>query len=510
VATAKLAAGLRGWRMWAGSSTGGEEEEEAITTFVLLYGPIVQFSRQAGAPEPTVVAMPSLLPLSVDVAYKWDFPSRGSRRRLGGRLPTCCPRRPTIAALPLTPVGPSRRYPPDASPPDSLSHFCFCPVLKLHEPSELSFCLTDSSGHEMYGVSLQLLCRQEPPPRPPEPTGAAGDAASSAPPPEPRVRHRPVALVLLSSRPLLGGFASTLRSLAPLVPALQKLPTYRDTRLLELRVGRDATSGLGLVLNPTNTVLQVEPGSIAARERRIRPGDVILSLDGRELGGGRLSDAIAAALQQAAAHGQGDEAAGAEDGSGGGVEAADGGGDGGVARGVGPSRHVLGVRRTYDRLVTDNPPSRVLTEAVEGLFGRMRARSADLFWLGSNPFWSSTPLEPLFRAMRWGAAEVVYLLLGVLTDQKASSRRLRGLGCAEGKGGRGEESRGWGWVGRGRVPSFGWYLRAPPQVHPRRRAHPCLCFSCGASLLVSFPFSRSSTSAGRTEPVPPLLYPPLL
>jgi len=71
--------GRTGRRMRAGWSGGGEEEEEATSTFVLLYGPIVQFSRQAGAPEPKVVAMPPLLPLSVDVAYKCASPTAAPR-----------------------------------------------------------------------------------------------------------------------------------------------------------------------------------------------------------------------------------------------------------------------------------------------------------------------------------------------------------------------------------------------------------------------------------------------
>ena len=97
------------------------EGAPASLTLAVLYGPLVQFARQHGMAEPTVVAMPAGLAVSVDVAFV---------------------------------------HPPSESLPDSLSHFTFCPLMKLHEPSELAFCLTDSSGCELYGVSLQLLCPQ--------------------------------------------------------------------------------------------------------------------------------------------------------------------------------------------------------------------------------------------------------------------------------------------------------------------------------------------------------------
>ena len=87
-------------------------------TFILMYGPVVQFARQPGA-EPSVVAMPLQLPMSVDTVFV---------------------------------------HPPSATPPDNLAHFCFCPLMRLQEPSELSFCLTDSTGRELHGVSLQVLC----------------------------------------------------------------------------------------------------------------------------------------------------------------------------------------------------------------------------------------------------------------------------------------------------------------------------------------------------------------
>ena len=147
-----------------GSSAAGGEDASA--TFLLLYGPLVQFSRPPGAPEPQVVAMPAALPLSVETVF---------------------------------------RHPPSAPVPESVAHFCFCPLLKLHEPSELSFCLTDSSGAECFGVSLQLLCRHESAaaPKPDSVRRSDSLAAAGAPSTEPLVRHRPVALVLLSRRPLL-------------------------------------------------------------------------------------------------------------------------------------------------------------------------------------------------------------------------------------------------------------------------------------------------------------------
>ena len=61
------------------------------------------------------------------------------------------------------------------------------------------------------------------------------------------------------------------------------------------------------------------------------------------------------------------------------------------------------------------------------MFRRMAARDADLLWLASNPFWTAAPLEPLFRALRWNANEVVYLLLGLLTDRKARHSSLHSI-----------------------------------------------------------------------------------
>ena len=107
--------------------------DEGALTFVLMYGPVVQFARQPGA-EPSVVAMPLQLPMSVDTVIV---------------------------------------HPAEATPPDNLSHFCFCPLMRLQDPSELSFCLTDSTGRELHGVSLQVLCPLGGPP-----TASADESAS--------------------------------------------------------------------------------------------------------------------------------------------------------------------------------------------------------------------------------------------------------------------------------------------------------------------------------------------
>eukprot|EP00965_Chrysotila_dentata_P195731 6177150-Pleurochrysis_carterae.AAC.2 len=99
----------------------GNDSTVDVTTLAILYGPLVQFARHAKSAEPTVVAMPTQLPVSVDVVFK---------------------------------------HPPEAALPDSLSHFCFSPLMKLQESSRLTFCLTDSKGAELFGVSLQKLCPQ--------------------------------------------------------------------------------------------------------------------------------------------------------------------------------------------------------------------------------------------------------------------------------------------------------------------------------------------------------------
>ena len=127
----------------------------------LLYGPVVQFAQPTTAAQQgvaSIVAMPPQLPLSVDTIF---------------------------------------HYPPGAVLPDNLAHFCFAPVLKLHEPSELSFCLTDSTGAELYGVSVQVL----------SPHGSSPD----------RRKHRPVALFMLSGRPIYAAMSRLLHLLLPLI-----------------------------------------------------------------------------------------------------------------------------------------------------------------------------------------------------------------------------------------------------------------------------------------------------
>ena len=89
------------------------------------------------------------------------------------------------------PVGVDTVYsaPADAAVPDSLLHFCYGPAIPLHEHAELSFCLTTTTGGELYGVSLQRL----------HPVGSA--------------LCRPAALCLLCASPILSGMARLLHAL---------------------------------------------------------------------------------------------------------------------------------------------------------------------------------------------------------------------------------------------------------------------------------------------------------
>ena len=79
-------------------SPGIAEAGEETLIFALLYGPLVQFARQQADAEPTVVAMPTALAVSVDVVHV---------------------------------------HPEDATPPENLASFCFCPVMKLREATEM-------------------------------------------------------------------------------------------------------------------------------------------------------------------------------------------------------------------------------------------------------------------------------------------------------------------------------------------------------------------------------------
>ena len=196
-------------------------EAERRLTFVLLYGPVVQFARQQGAAEPVGRRdAAAQLPLSVDTVFQ---------------------------------------HPADAAVPDNLAHFCFCPLLKLHGVSELSFCLTDSSGAELHGVSLQWPARAQP-------DGGAGRRGAGA------AAARPVALCMLGGRPLLEGMRHVLRALFQ--REVHRLPSEKTVKELSVRAGYDA-NGMGLVMGDRNIIMQVELGRTAARERRLRPGDVV-------------------------------------------------------------------------------------------------------------------------------------------------------------------------------------------------------------------------------------------
>ena len=313
----------------------------ADMTIVLLYGPVVQFAQPAAnQPAASIVAMPPQLPLSVDPVFV---------------------------------------HPPSATLPDSLAHFCFAPVLKLQEPSELSFCLTDSSGCERYGVSLQVLC-------------AHGSS---------QAKHRPIALVMLAGRPLYAGISRLLHLLLPLVLQAQKQPTKKEASTLKLRCGRDKY-GMGLVMSTNNTVMTVEAGGVAARERRLRPGDLITALDGEPLGGVRLSEALR--LQ-----GEAEAASGAP------PAPQSGAPPGGAV-------HMLTVTRHKEVLPPGSAHAEAIARACAAALALLCRREQDLKWLVANPFWLPAPLEPLFARLNYNVPEVAYLLAGLLTDQKVLLR----------------------------------------------------------------------------------------
>ena len=123
------------------------------------------------------------------------------------------------------------QHPADAAVPDNLAHFCFCRCSSCTASPELSFCLTDSSGAELHGVSLQCLHALNP-------TRAAGRRGM-------RRRGRanwPVALCMLGGRPLLEGMRHVLRALFQ--REVHRLPSEKTVNLgaRRLRRQRDAAS----------------------------------------------------------------------------------------------------------------------------------------------------------------------------------------------------------------------------------------------------------------------------
>ncbi|KOO52936.1 hypothetical protein Ctob_013496, partial [Chrysochromulina tobinii] len=310
-------------------------------TFGLLHGPIVQFAAPPpGQSQASVIAMPQQLPLSVDPVFV---------------------------------------FPKEASLPDSIAHFCFAPVLKLHEPSELTFTLTDSKGNELHGVSLQVLV--------PHPSSTKGSGP----------KHRPVAICMISGRPIFKVLSQLLRSLLPLVQHA-KVPTTKRTRELKVRVSRNQY-GLGLVMGQNNVVMSVEAGSMAAKERQVRPGDQITALDGEPLNGLKFSDAL---QRQQAAKEQAAKDAGK------------------VYKAPSSSQHFILMTRTYEVVDEAAVHHDALLHACRTTFGLLRQREQDLKWLVENPFWLPSPIEPLFKAMDYNVTEIAYLIAACLTDQKVA------------------------------------------------------------------------------------------
>ena len=158
--------------------------------------------------------------------------------------------------------------------------------------------------------------------------------------------------------------------------------------------------GMGLNMSPANgnVILSVEPGGMAAKDRRLRPGDSITALDGETLGSVKLSEALRLRAEAESANG----APVVQE------------------RGQPPGvrTHQLTVTRTHEVLADGSPPLRALTHVCRRSIVMLRKREQDLRWLVGNPFWLPAPLEPLFSRLSWSVPDVAYLLASCLTDHK--------------------------------------------------------------------------------------------
>ena len=103
---------------------------------------------------------------------------------------------------------------------------------------------------------------------------------------------------MLGGRPLLEGMRHVLRALFQ--REVHRLPSEKTVKELSVRAGYDA-NGMGLVMGDRNIIMQVELGRTAARERRLRPGDVVTKLNGESLAGLRLSELLKQQAEKAAA-----------------------------------------------------------------------------------------------------------------------------------------------------------------------------------------------------------------
>jgi hypothetical protein len=179
----------------------------------------------------------------------------------------------------------------------------------------------------------------------------------------------------------------------------QKLPTTKRTSELTVRASRNQF-GMGLNMSPQsgNVVLSVEPGGMAAEDRRRRPGDVITSLDGEPLGSVKLAEALRLKSEAEAASGAAPPQ------------------ERGQLPGV--RTHMLSVTRTHEVLTEGSAPLDALTSVCREAVTLLRTREQDVRWMVGNPFWLPSPLEPLFSRLGYSAPDVAYLLAACLTDHK--------------------------------------------------------------------------------------------